>query len=936
MLSAISVLYRPATRPGRSFWISGLALVCAAACPLPAMAADETATAFAAAEQSFDIPAGPLGPALTLFGERAGLRLLVASEFTDGLQTPGVSATLAPEQALRQLLTGTGLIWRYTGSRTVTLERRSPDDGAILLGPVRVEGTVPVADEDRAYTTAGSSTHLSQQKIERFRGTTVGDIFQGTPGVLIGENRNSGGLDVNIRGMQGQSRVPVTVDGARQETTVYRGYSGVSSRSYVDPDLIGGIDITKGPSVTADSTGAVGGLVAMRTLGANDIIKDGNPWGLRLRTSAIGNSSSPPPSGTVAGMNGTGRTYRIDCAVASLCEGEYALPESFGLAEGMDRPATLDFRSWAGSVAVARRFEWFDLTAAYAQRSQGNYYSGTHGPVPEVELSYRELPFYTEVTAVRDGISRFRAGERIVNSNNDSNSILLKSSIYLPADQSWELGYLRYDSEYGELMPSQLIWFDQIKQTDNSAVTAHTYTSRYRWDPASERLNIRFNLWHTHSNSINRSYSEDLYESFIGAPEPERYDRWGGDLGNQMQFEQWGAHTLDYGVTAQWEAIDTDFEPDENGEAPPNAAFGRIGDRQEFSLFLNWKWKPLTTLTLDAGVRYSKADTDDHKLVVPTGREECLYDDDGQCVERVYVESVFCVDEDGDGACDPIRYRTSNDGTAPVVSLTWEPWQNGLQFYAQYAQALRMPSLFEATQGWSVEPALDVPLQPERAYNVELGSNLLTRDALLDGDRLGLKLAWFQNRTRNYLTRTSPNTWEEGGQIFVMRNVDSVDLHGVELSMEYDAGRAYAELGGTYYHHIEVCHYGSYRREECNDYGIANSYFNNMVPPKWHGSATLGARLFDKRLDLGARGTFMGQRTETPPFNDDTAQGFNRVVPWHSYNLLDVYASWKHSDVVSVDFNIDNLTDRYYLDALSLGLVPAPGRTARLSLTLHF
>ena len=41
-------------------------------------------------------------------------------------------------------------------------------------------------------------------------------------------------------------------------------------------------------------------------------------------------------------------------------------------------------------------------------------------------------------------------------------------------------------------------------------------------------------------------------------------------------------------------------------------------------------------------------------------------------------------------------------------------------------------------------------------------------------------------------------------------------------------------------------------------------------------------------------------------------------------------------DRVNVDFNVDNVTDRYYLDALSLGMVPAPGRTARLSVTLQF
>ncbi|MEJ0098423.1 MAG: TonB-dependent receptor [Pseudomonadota bacterium] len=897
------------------------------------------------ANKQFNVPTGDLASALNRFAEQSGLRLIYPAELTTGLITRGLIGNYAPMEGLNQLLRGTGVSARVSGENAVTLERVSVRDSngvvvteLLTLDPVRVEGKASVSDEDRPYTTAGSSSHISQQQIERFRGTTVGDIFQGTPGVLVGENRNSGGLDVNIRGMQGQSRVPVLLDGARQETTVWRGYAGVSSRTYVDPDLIGGIDITKGPSVTADSTGAVGGLVSMRTLSANDIIKDGESWGLRVRGGAFGNSSAAPPPLTVAGMSGTGRTYRIDCAVPSLCEGDYALPASFGSAEGMNRPDTADLRSWAGSIAAAGRFEHFDLVAAYAQRSQGNYYSGTHGPTPNIEFTYRQLPFYTEVTAIRDGITRFRGGERVVNSNNDSNSILLKSTFYPTDAQSWEFGFVRYKSEYGELMPSQLIWLDRVKQTDNSTVNAQTWTSRYEWNPSDrDWLHLRFNAWHTHTNSVNRSYSEDIYEGIYSRdPTPEYYDRWGSDLGNEMRFEKWGAHTLTYGVTAQWENINTQIPLDEDGHPLDNAGYGRIGDRQEFSLFLDWRWKPWKTLTFDAGLRYSKARTDDHKLVIPKGHDEFLYDDDGHVIDTVYVQSVFCVDKNGDGACDPIRYRTNNDGAAPAFSLTYEPWGNGLQFYAQYMQALRLPSLFETTQGWSVVPALDVPLRPEHAYNYELGANLLRRDALFVGDRLTVKLAAFYNLTRNYLTRTSPNEWEEGGQIFVMRNIQSVDLHGFELSTGYDAGPVYGELGGTYYNHIEVCHYGSYRRDRCNNYGVANSYFNNMIPPKWHASATLGARFFAKRLDVGARGTFMGLRTPTPPFNDDVARGFNRAVPWRAYNLLDLYASWKQNDTVTVDFNIDNVTDRYYLDALSLGLVPAPGRTARLSLTVNF
>ena len=587
---------------------------------------------------------------------------------------------------------------------------------------------------------------------------------------------------------------------------------------------------------------------------------------------------------------------------------------------------------------MAKRFETFDLVAAYSQRNQKSYYAGSDGPVPEIEYQYRELPFYTEVTALRDGVARFRGEERIVNSNNRSNTLLLKGNFYIGLEQTLELGYQRYDSEYGELMPSQLIWQDQIRQTSNSTVTADTYTSRYNWDPIdNDRINLDFNLWHTHTRSANRSYSDGIFGEGVSVdPDPERYDRFGLDLSNEMLLTGWGQHEVSYGITAQREEIDTEIPYDEAGNPAANEAFGRIGDRTELGAFFNWQWQPHQTLTLNSGIRYLNAKTDDHKLVVPQGTYQDLYDEDGNVVDNVYVESIFCVDDDGDGNCDAIRYRTDNSGSAPVFSVAWEPWLNGVQFYARYAEGMRMPSLFEATQGWSVTPALDVGLKPERTVNKEVGINVLKRGLLFNDDRMAVKLSRFRNHTDDYLTRTSPNTWEEGSELFVMRNIDSVTLHGTELTLEYDAGFAYSKLGGTKYHHIEVCHYGSYRRERCNDYGVANSYFNNMIPPEWHASTTLGTRLFDRRLDLGARVTFMGQRTPTPPFNDNTAQGFNRVVPWHDYRLVDVYASWQHGDSLTVDFNIDNLTDQYYLDALSLGLVPAPGRTARVGVTYKY
>ncbi|MGC3987370.1 MAG: TonB-dependent receptor [Pseudorhodoferax sp.] len=348
---------------------------------------------------------------------------------------------------------------------------------------------------------------------------------------------------------------------------------------------------------------------------------------------------------------------------------------------------------------------------------------------------------------------------------------------------------------------------------------------------------------------------------------------------------------------------------------------GRSGKREEMSLFAQWQYKPVSSLSAEIGLRHTRFRSDDNKSIV-------VYD----------PTSPLCVDGDGDGACDPLPNRNRQSGTAPVFSLLWEPL-GGLQFYARHAQALRMPSLFESTSGFSFNAAPDVVLKPEHATNREVGLNFLREGLLTGRDKLRLKLAYFRNRTTDYLTRTSPNLWEEGGQDssnFRMRNVDSATFHGMELSGGYDLGYLFTEFGATRYSRIEVCYEGSYRVNPCNDYGIANSYLNNMIPPKWHANATLGTRLLDRRLVVGVRGIFMGKRTNAPAYNDDTANGFLPIVPWHAYRVFDLFVSYRMNQRVSIDFNLDNFTDRYYLDALSLGLVPAPGRTARLGVTLSF
>src|SRR5690606_19725727 len=123
-----------------------------------------------------------------------------------------------------------------------------------------------------------SNVYAGKDEIERYKGSSVGDLFKGLNGVYSGDVRNSGALDPNIRGIQGEGRIPVTVDGTEQATSVWLGPAGVANRNYVDPNMISSIMVEKGPSMSPGIKSGVGGTVEIRTIDVDDIIRPGESF----------------------------------------------------------------------------------------------------------------------------------------------------------------------------------------------------------------------------------------------------------------------------------------------------------------------------------------------------------------------------------------------------------------------------------------------------------------------------------------------------------------------------------------------------------------------------------------------------------------------------------------------------------------------------------
>jgi len=94
---------------------------------------------------NFDMQAQPLQDALAEFARITGHSVLVSSSLAEGRTASSVQGRLAPRDALRQLLVGSGLVARYVGEQSFTLV---PESVAEASAPVASRGEGSGRDDE--------------------------------------------------------------------------------------------------------------------------------------------------------------------------------------------------------------------------------------------------------------------------------------------------------------------------------------------------------------------------------------------------------------------------------------------------------------------------------------------------------------------------------------------------------------------------------------------------------------------------------------------------------------------------------------------------------------------------------------------------------------------------------------------------------------------
>ena len=858
------------------------------ASPAAAQAVTQQAT------RTYNIPRQPLADALVVFATQSGLQIATDGAAVRGSQSAGVRGTLTSRQALDRLLAGSGFTYRLNGN-VVTLERApQAQAGVIQLGAVQVEGagdrqtgatgsgSGAVGGWDQTastvYVTPGSVSVIGRETLDAYPGTSPADMLKSESGVLSGESRNSGGLDVNIRGLQGQGRVAVTVDGAINGTTVYRGYQGTSNRSFVDPDFISSVAIEKGPSNGNAIAGGIGGSVSMTTLGVDDIVPQGETSGLRFKLGLGTNSSEP------------GSTMRRTLIEPAL----YGGYEPLMATQGTNRPGTLEPTNGSGSIAYGYKGDRLDIVAGYAFRRSGNYHAGTNGDgAPQrtdtpsaycvsapkdqqmTQLCERALAFYDGY-----GTTPFAAGEEVLNTSTETESVLLKATIRPAEDHIIELGYGGYWSSFGENYPGAMTNpTSSVNQRHPLSQTSlDRFTSRYRWNPASDLIDLKLNAWLSKMEESAPSLGQsDLMRRYI--------DTWGVDATNSARIDTpAGQLAIDYGISYLREEAGPIGEWSGSGNPP-----ARQGVREETSLFTQMQLTPTAWLQLNGGLRYQ-----DYSL------------EDRQTGKTYYSELL----------------NRSEDAFGFSVGATIMP-ADGWQLFANYKQAARLPSLMEATSSFFMITNPD--LHKEEAHNWEIGVNYVRSNLFSADDDLGLKLVWFDNDIQDYIARRYVRSVYQ----MQMYNIDRAQFSGLEFNADYSIGSWKIAAGATWYDDILFCRPG----EACVSSSLASDYATNYIPPEFSANLSVNKSFLNDKATIGGRVVYRGERAVDFEPTDSGYAPLLKAIPWDAYTTFDLTGRYRFNDAIALEWSVENLTDEYYLEALSLGVVPAPGRTFRIGLT---
>ncbi len=235
------------------------------------------------------------------------------------------------------------------------------EEPAILLDAV----IIGYAEDGTPITAGSNTTGLEEEDLTAQGGTmAIDDVLRTQTSVFTQHDPANPGVAVNIRGFEGSGRVSSMVDGVPQNFR-FTGHAA-QGLTYVDENLLAGIDITRGATTTTGGSG-IAGSVNFRTISARDVV-EGEGFGGLLRFSYGTNTANKSSMISTA--------YADDTAEALVAFSRH-VSDNFEDGDGVTRSFT-DKDNWSGLVKLGYQIDDRQKVSFSAMRYSGDFAANSY------------------------------------------------------------------------------------------------------------------------------------------------------------------------------------------------------------------------------------------------------------------------------------------------------------------------------------------------------------------------------------------------------------------------------------------------------------------------------------------------------------------------------------------------------------------------------
>ncbi|WP_109317162.1 TonB-dependent receptor [Pseudovibrio ascidiaceicola] len=538
-----------------------------------------------------------------------------------------------------------------------------------------------------------------------------------------------------------------------------------------------------------------------------------------------------------------------------------------------------------GNLAAGVEFtENISFAAGISKKNLGKYESGSNG-----SLKYSET------------------GKPVVFTGSEALSWLTKLNLRLGDDHELVLGALGFHDAFTNSTVDGGF-------RNNSDVSNITGTATYTWQPDDNWFDLEAKIWANHTQNDQERTAR------TGGPSTIYNDvimqTFGGSLQNTSEFDfRLGNLSWNVGVEAFYDDGDRKTKKANLTNDPDNVWFGTdpVGTRSVFSAFNQLTFEHNEWLELGAGLRYDqfqlKGDSTFYRL-------------DNSFLPSLVKEYI----------------ENSGNRLSPTFSVAITPL-DGLQFFGKYSDGYRIPTIMETLLGgqhinggtnFLPNPAL----LPETSRTWEAGVNISLDDKILANDRLRMKISYFTRKIDNY-TAQGP-VWDIDPATSLPKAIgtqyvnflDTVGMQGFEIEALYDAGLFYGGVSAsrTYTDLPELARYAD--KDPYTSPELSGSIVLINAAPQTKLNLDAGFRLFDEKVVVGGRMKYVKPDTQVGVL----ASGYEAT----EYTIVDLYGSYEFNENATLRVDVSNLGDVAYVDALTAGGFPSPGRTITAALNFTF